>query len=141
MARRNDGSLIITHEGHVVGLFTERDLLRRVVGEGKDPKTMRVGDVCTRNLVSIAHDCSCMEAIRKMEANRCRRLIVLRGSEFSGLLSLQNVANAMAETSSRKDLLVNVVGAITLFVAVSVIGILIYQLPDVLQFAGGISFR
>jgi hypothetical protein len=47
----------------------------------------------------------------------------------------------MAETSSRKDLLVNVVGAITLFVAVSVIGILIYQLPDVLQFAGGISFR
>jgi CBS domain-containing protein len=141
MARQNIGSLVITDNGHVVGLFTERDLLRRVVGEGHDPRSLAVGDVCTRNLVSIAHDSSCQQAVIKMQTNRCRRLMVVRGAEFSGMVSLQDIANAMAENGGRKDLLVNIVGAITLVVAVGVIGMLIYQLPDMLQFAGGIGSR
>jgi CBS domain-containing protein len=44
MAERNLGSLVITRDGRVSGLFSESDLLRRVVGAGRDPAAVTVGE-------------------------------------------------------------------------------------------------
>ena len=43
MAERELGSLVVTENSEVVGLFTERDLLKRVVGAGKDPNALKLG--------------------------------------------------------------------------------------------------
>jgi CBS domain-containing protein len=141
MAERDLGSLVITREGRVSGVFTESDLLRRVVGAGRDPAALTVGDACTRNLVSVPYDSECLRAIAKMQAHRCRRLLVFRGERLIGLVHITDLAHAMADKGRRKDLLVNLVGTVTLAVAIGVIVMLVYELPGMLRLADGILAR
>ena len=133
MTIRNVGYLVVTHQGSVVGLFTERDLLRRVVGRGVSPSDVSLGAACTRDLVSISHDSSCREAIIKMRTRRCRRLVVYRGDRVVGLVNLPELASAVAESGGGRDVLVNILGGITFAVALGVIGMLILQIPEILQ--------
>jgi len=135
MAQNDLGSLVVADEGQVIGLFTERDLLKRVVGAGHDPSALKLGEVCTRNLISVSHDSSCAYAIKLMRTNRCRRLLVYRHNSLQGLVNLQDVANALADHSAGKNLLVNLVGGITLMVVLAVIGMLISHIPDMMALA------
>ena len=135
MADNDLGSLVVTEGDRVSGLFTERDLLTRVVGAGKDAAALKLGDVCTRNLISISHDSTCAHAIKLMRTNRCRRLLVYRSDRFKGLVNMQDVANALADHSAGKNLLVNLVGGITLIVVLVVIGVLISHIPDMMALA------
>jgi CBS domain-containing protein len=136
MADQNAGSLVVTRNGQVVGLFTERDLLKRVVGPGKQPGTLMLKDVATTTcLISVTHDTSCEEAISKMRSNSCRRLLVYRGDRFMGLVNLPNLAFALAEKSSGRNTLANVFVGIAVVVAVSVIIMLILLLPDMFNLA------
>ena len=135
MAENDLGSLVVTEGDRVTGLFTERDLLTRVVGAGKDAAALKLGDVCTRNLISISHDSSCAHAIKLMRSNRCRRLLVYRSDHFKGLVNMQDVANALADHSAEKNFLVNLVGGITLIVVLAVIGTLISHIPDMMALA------
>jgi signal-transduction protein with cAMP-binding, CBS, and nucleotidyltransferase domain len=141
MAERNLGSLVITRDGRVSGLFTESDLLRRVVGVERDPAAVSVGEVCTRNLVSVPYDSECLRAIAKMQAHRCRRLLVFRGERLLGLVHITDLAHALADKGRRKDLLVNLVGTVTLAVAIGVIVMLVYAFPDMLRLAEGVLAR
>lgn len=135
MAEHNLGSLAVTESGRVMGLFTERDLLTRVVGAGKDPAALKLGEVCTRNLISVSHDSSCAHALRLMRNHRCRRLLVYRNDSLQGLVNMQDLANALADHSSGKNLLVNLVGGLTLVVVLAVIGMLISHIPDIMALA------
>jgi CBS domain-containing protein len=71
-----------------------------------------------------------------MRRNRCRRLLVYRNDNLQGVINMPDVANALAEYSSGKNLLVNLVGGITLVVVLAVIGMLISYIPDMMQLAG-----
>jgi CBS domain-containing protein len=135
MAEREIGSLAVTKNSEVIGLFTERDLLKRVVGAGKDPGALKLGEVCARNLISVSHDSSCTYAIKLMRRNRCRRLLVYRNDNLQGMVNMSEVAHALANHSSGKNLLLNVVGGITLIVVLAVIGMLISHIPDMMQLA------
>ena len=139
MAGCNSGSLVVTAQSRVIGLFTERDLISRVVGAGKEASGLTLGEVCTRNLVSISSDSSCQEAIRKMHRNGCRRLLVYRGERCLGLVNLQDVANALAEKSNRNNLLINIISGATLAAAVAMIALLLYNLPNMVQLAGTVT--
>ena len=115
MSRNNLGSVLATDSGTVVGLFTERDLLTRVVGAEKDPREQTLGDVCTRSLISIPHDSTCQDAIRLMQTNNCRRLLVYRKDSLYGLINISNVAHALAENRKVTNIAVNLVGGLTQF--------------------------
>ena len=135
MAENNLGSLVVTDNEQVAGLFTERDLLVRVIGADKDPNALKLSDVCTRNLISVPHDSSCANAIKLMRANKCRRLLIYRKDKLQGLVNISDVAHALADHSWGKNMLVNLVGGITLAVVLVVIGVLISHIPDMLQLA------
>lgn len=135
MAEHGLGSVLVTDSGKVVGLFTEHDLLTRVVGAGKHPQTACLGEVCSQNLISIPHDSSCKAAIQLMRSNNCRRLLVYHNDKLRGLISISTVAHAMTEQHGMKNLLVNLVGGLTLAVVLLVIVMLITVLPDMLQVA------
>jgi len=141
MAERDLGSLVLTRNGRVSGLFTESDLLKRVVGRGLDPAAVKVGEVCAHNLVSIPYDSECLRAISKMQAHKCRRLLVFRGDQLLGLVHITDLAHAMANKGRRKDFLVNLVGAVTLALAIGVIAMLIYEFPDMLRLAERVLAR
>ena len=135
MAEWGKGSVVVTQDDRVIGLFTERDLLTRVVGAGKQADALKLGDVCTRNLISVSHDSSCDYAVKLMRTNRCRRLLVYRNDNLQGMVTLSKLAHAMADQKSGKNMLVNLVGGITLIVVLAVIGMLISHIPDMLQLA------
>jgi signal-transduction protein with cAMP-binding, CBS, and nucleotidyltransferase domain len=141
MAERGLGSLVITRDGRVAGLFTESDLLRRVVAAGRDAAAVSVGEVCSRNLVSVPYDCECLRAIAKMQAHRCRRLLVFRGDQLLGLVHITDLAHAMADRGRHKDRLVNLVGTVTLAVAIGVIVLLVREFPEMLRLAEGVLAR
>jgi signal-transduction protein with cAMP-binding, CBS, and nucleotidyltransferase domain len=136
MAERNVGSLVVTRQGRVAGLFTERDLVRRVIGVGRKPEAVPLGDVCSESLITIEHDAPCLKAVAKMEAHGCRRLVAYRRGEYQGLVKLTDMAHALAEDGRKgKDVLLNALGMATIGAAVGVIVLLLSQLPNMLQLA------
>jgi signal-transduction protein with cAMP-binding, CBS, and nucleotidyltransferase domain len=146
MAQENVRSLIVTGNGRVVGIFTRRDLLRHVIGAARDPSTLSLGEACSRDLVSITHDSTCKKAMRKMRNRLCQSLVVYQGSKLLGLVSLTEVANAMADHAmtdrgGNTGVVVNLFGAATLVMALSFITMLVFQLPEMMQLAGQATVR
>lgn len=85
------GSVIVTSHSRIVGIFTERELMLRVVGKGRDPGTVKVKDVMHTDQLTIDPDVSCEEALNIMKEKRCRHLLVFHGDEFIGLISLRDI--------------------------------------------------
>lgn len=81
------GALLVLVGEKPVGIFSERDVLRRVVGAGLDPATTRVEEVMTGALVAVQADATVEEAMAIVTEKRCRHLPVLAGEELAGLLS------------------------------------------------------
>jgi len=81
------GALIVLEEDRVVGIFTERDVLVRVVAADRDPLTTIVGDVMTRNPVSVSPDMSVQEAMVLVTEKRFRHLPVVRNGRLCGIIS------------------------------------------------------
>lgn len=136
MSRANAGYLVVTRDGEAVGMFTERDLMRRIVAEERDPDAVVLGEVCSDGLYTIGHDVTCLRAITTMQMHRCRRLLVYRGDRFLGIVSLTDLAHAVAGQDRSSNLLVNAVGALTAALAIGVIAIMLLQLPEILAFTG-----
>ena len=136
MADHNVGCLVVTRNDELVGLFSERDLVKRVVAPHKDAGSLKLGDVATTTaLVKVAHDTSCQEAVHKMRRNACRRLMVYRGDRFVGLVNLPSVAYALAEQNTGKNPVANVFVWLGVAVAVTVILIMLYLFPEMLHVA------
>ena len=78
MAKHDYGSVVVAGEdGRMSGLFTERDLLKRVVNAGLDPKTTPVGDVMTRDIRTARADDDVFDWLRIMSNERFRRLPIV----------------------------------------------------------------
>ncbi|MEO5363054.1 MAG: CBS domain-containing protein [Magnetococcus sp. DMHC-8] len=135
MADRGVGSIVVTGKGRVVGYFTERDLLTRVVGRKRNPETTLMRDVMTTELVKVPHDASCHDCLDRMRENGTRHLLVYQDSLFVGVISLRALADQMTQGRGRQDWMVNVVGGVVFLVILGVIGLLVYLVPDMLAIA------
>ena len=135
MVGRRVGSVVITGQGQVVGYFTERDLMVRVVGQGRDPAETNLQEVMTRDLVSVAHDATCRSCLERMREHAIRHLLVYEGRRFVGVISMRTLAALMTKGGSYNDLMVNMVGGVVLLVILTVIGFLVYLVPDMLAIA------
>lgn len=92
MAQHNIGSILVMDAGReLVGIFTERDLLQRVVVKQRDPKTTRIGDVMTRDVVVVAADTPRKEVLQMMEKFHIRHVPVADGRQVLGVISLRDV--------------------------------------------------
>ena len=88
MNERNIGGLVVYDGERVVGIFTERDVLRRVVSKGLDPATTAVGSVMTAPVVMVPPTITIEECAALMTARRLRHLPVGVGDKLSGMLSI-----------------------------------------------------
>jgi CBS domain-containing protein len=80
----------------MVGIFTERDVLCRVVGEGRDPSATRVVDVMTQEVVAVRSTTSVEEAMAVFTEKRFRHLPVVDDGELKGLVSSGDLTRRMS---------------------------------------------
>jgi CBS domain-containing protein len=98
------GALVVTDAGRVVGMFTERDVLRRVVGEQRDPATTRVGDVMTAEVYCCTPDTTIEEARGTMMNRRVRHIPLVDGAQrLQGLVSIGDL-NAHQASSQEQTI-------------------------------------
>lgn len=81
------GGVLAMTSGVLAGIFTERDVMRRVVAAGLDPATTRVADVMTRDVVTTNADISIAECRALMSTRRIRHVPVADGGDIVGLIT------------------------------------------------------
>lgn len=82
------GALLVLDHDHPVGIFTERDVLRRVVDQGRDPGMTKVSAVMTTDLAIISPDTSVAAAMEMMTTGRVRHLPVVDEHGIAGMVSI-----------------------------------------------------
>ena len=81
-----------------IGVLTDRDIVVGVVAQSTDPRSLRVGDLMTRQPVVVEEDATLNKALKEMRRIGVRRLpVVGRGGTLVGVLSLDDVVGAMSE--------------------------------------------
>jgi CBS domain-containing protein len=95
MWEHQTGSLLVIDERRLVGIVTERDLLR-AVGLGKDVDGTTVAEIMTTSLITIDPTTSVHEAARVMATDWIRHLPVLRDEQVVGVVSLRDLAAVLA---------------------------------------------
>jgi CBS domain-containing protein len=98
MTERACGSVLVYDGDELRGIFTERDLVTRVVGKGLDPRTTPLRAVMTRDPDRIASTETAREALRRMDEFGYRHLPVVEGGQVLGVISMRDVP---AETMAR----------------------------------------
>ena len=107
MTSRNIGAVTVVDGNRVVGLFSERDLMKRVVAEGRDPVSVPVREVMTTDLTIASPDESYEEGLRKMQQARCRHLPILENNCFVGLISLRDLLLIDADEKAEEIRMLN----------------------------------
>jgi CBS domain-containing protein len=99
MAEGNLGSLVVVDPARrPLGLLSDRDLVTRVLGAGKDPKRIRVSEVMSAPALSVHEDTPIEDALQRMAHAAMRRLVVVnREGVLVGLLSVDDVHRLLAE--------------------------------------------
>ena len=95
MRDQNIGDIIIEKNGALYGMVTDRDIVIRVIAEGKDARTTDLESICSRDLVTLAPEDSVKDASRVMEEHAVRRLPVVEGGsngKVIGIISLGDIA-------------------------------------------------
>jgi CBS domain-containing protein len=92
MAKEDVGPIPVVEGGRLVGLVTDRDLVVRVLAEGKDPQTTRVGEIASRELVTVSPDEDLDQALKLLAQHQVRRLPVVEGDRVVGIVAQADIA-------------------------------------------------
>ena len=101
MAEKGVGALVVVSEEKTVGMFSERDLMLRVVLAGKNPAHTRVEDVMSKELVVAKVTDSCRDCLAKMKQMHFRHMPVVQDGKLVGILSLRDLMEAEAQGQAR----------------------------------------
>jgi CBS domain-containing protein len=107
MTERHIGAVTVVDGERVIGLFSERDLMNRVVAESRDPQAVQVRDVMTTDLTTASTNESYEEGLRKMQQARCRHLPILEADNFIGLISLRDLLEVDADEKAEEIRMLN----------------------------------
>lgn len=105
MRASNVAALVIAEvDGHLDGIFTERDILHRVVADGRDIETTTVGDVMTPNPAFVGLDQTVRDAMQLMDCHGIRHLPVCEEDRVVGIVSMRDfVSREIAELEATHE--------------------------------------
>lgn len=88
------GAIAVSEGGKIVGIWTERDLMRNTVTEGFDPKTTRIRDVMVKALISAPHTATVFQLLDMFLGRRLRHVFIEKDGQYIGMLSTGDVVRA-----------------------------------------------
>jgi signal-transduction protein with cAMP-binding, CBS, and nucleotidyltransferase domain len=89
--------LVVTEDGLVGGIFTERDLLVRVVAAGRDPKSTPISLVMTRDVQFVSPGTTIEAALSLMYLQNHRHMLVIDGARVYGLVSMRDLVHRLIQ--------------------------------------------
>jgi len=96
------GAIMVKEGEEYVGIWTERDLMRNTISESFDPKTAKIGDYMTKELLFVPHDTSVYKIKDIFLGKRVRRMLVTRHDQFIGLLTVGDVIRASLQEREKE---------------------------------------
>ncbi|MBC7205340.1 MAG: CBS domain-containing protein [Methyloversatilis sp.] len=104
MANRGIGAVLVTDNGALAGIFSERDYARKVVLQGKDSATTPVRDIMTSKLIHVTPDMTVDQAMQLMSDKRIRHLPVL--DTAGSLVGVVSIGDMVKETIEYQQFLI-----------------------------------
>lgn len=103
MAAESVGAVPICGEdGRLKGMLTDRDIVVKVLAEGKDPRALHASELAQGEAVTIGADDDAQEIMRTMADHKVRRLPVIDGHKLVGIVAQADVAKALPNADSGK---------------------------------------
>ena len=96
MNRHKIGAVLVTQDGELAGIFTERDVRTRVIAADLDPKTTIVAQVMTHHLITIEPEATVGDAMNIFADKRCRHLPIVDHGRLLGLVSIGDTSRWVA---------------------------------------------
>lgn len=93
MAELHVGAILVLNRGELRGLFSERDLMNRVVLSQLDPERTPVSEVMSTDLATIDAEATIEDAMEMMQTHDCRHLPVMSGARVVAFLSMRDLMN------------------------------------------------
>jgi len=97
MCEKNIGGLLITENGKLVGIFTERDYARKLILKGKSSKDTPIGELMTPNPFTVSPDSSIDQCMQMMTDKHIRHLPVTEGDQLVGMISIGDVVRQVIQ--------------------------------------------
>jgi CBS domain-containing protein len=91
MVQRNIGAVPVLHNGKLVGIFSERDLMKRVVAEGRNPRSTCLAEVMTDNPLTVSMTEEVANCMAIMRRHSFRHLPVCHEGQLVGIVSLRDI--------------------------------------------------
>jgi CBS domain-containing protein len=107
MSAHHIGALPVLDNDRLVGIFTERDVLTRIVAAGRNPDTTLVGEVMSTELVVADLNESYEVCLRRMQQAHVRHVLALRDGQLAGIVSLRDVMAADLDEKAEELTLLN----------------------------------
>jgi len=98
-------SLIVFDLGRAIGIVTERDIIRKITADVRDPMRVHVAEIVSSPLVTIHPDKSAREAAALMLEKKIRHLPVVKDDRLLGIITLQDFAKHMSKKSVKDEIL------------------------------------
>ena len=92
MAQEDVGPIPVVDGDRLVGIVTDRDLVIRVLAEGRDPESTTVGEVASSDPVTLSPDADIDEGLELLAQNQVRRLLVVEGDRLVGIVAQADIA-------------------------------------------------
>jgi len=90
------GCLIVMNGEEPVGIITERDMIKRVLLQFRDPRITRVSDIMSTPVIASSPETDIREALRLMTERRIKKLPVVQDGQLLGLVSLTDIVRSLA---------------------------------------------
>ncbi len=104
MKKSGIGDVIVTRGDEACGILTDRDIVLRCIAVGGDPNEMRIGDICSSNLLTVHSTETLLNAETIMRRRAVRRLIVEEHGAPLGILTLADVERRLHPESAIADI-------------------------------------
>jgi CBS domain-containing protein len=102
--KKNSGLVVIDGE-KTVGIVTERDMVRKVLAEDRDPNKLMVYQIMTTELVTISPEISIESAATIMTEGKVRRLPVMKNDKLIGIITASDIARQLSDATSNIEML------------------------------------
>lgn len=97
MVEKNVSALLVMEGDKLEGIFTERDYARKVMLKGKSSRETNIGDIMTRDIISVTPETSVEDCMRLMTSKFIRHLPVLSSDKVAGIISIGDVVKNVIE--------------------------------------------